>query len=660
MCGIAGIWKPNCRVDELTGVARSMADALRHRGPDDGDVWASIQNGLCLAHRRLAVVDLSPEGRQPMHSRCGRYVIVYNGEIYNYLVLRQELEQAGAAISWRGHSDTEVVLAAIAHWGIVDALQRFIGMFALAVWDNTDRTLYLARDRLGEKPLYYGIVDGGLVFASELKALRRHPRWQGSVDRVSLSLLLRYSYIPTPRSIYSNIYKLNPGSVLRLSANDLCDLAMLNAELRQGKASVYWSAVDVARRAIKCGYTGNEQDAEEELHRTLSAAVRGQMISDVPLGAFLSGGIDSSTVVALMQAQSAQPVRTFTIGFQEEEYDEVRYARAIAHHLGTHHTELYVTPADALGVIPRLPTVYDEPFGDSSQIPTLLLAGLARAHVTVSLSGDGADELFGGYNRYFWGSRLWRKFKYLPLNMRCRIASGISAIPPSSWNAMIKRLRLLMPAEARDGNVGDKLRKLADVLPSANPDSLYDTLVSLWKRPGEIVRGCPVSNEVSQFTRLEEDVVRFEQRMMLVDLLTYLPDDILVKLDRAAMSVSLESRLPFLDHRVVEYAWRLPFDYKVRRATGKWLLRRVLYRYLPRELFERPKRGFGVPLDSWLRGSLRGWAENLLDPGRLRQEGFFEVDPVRRTWEEHLSGKRNWQHHLWNVLMFQAWLECNQ
>lgn len=660
MCGIAGVWKPRCKIDELAEVAHSMAQALEHRGPDDGDVWTSAESGLCLAHRRLAVVDLSPEGRQPMRSHCGRYVIVYNGEIYNYPVLRQELEREGAAISWRGHSDTEVVLAAIAHWGIDDALQRFVGMFALAVWDDANKRLYLARDRLGEKPLYYGIVDGGVVFASELKALRRHPGWRESIDRISLSLLLRYSYIPTPRSIYSNIYKLVPGSLLTISGSDLCDVALLNSKLRKGKARIYWSAIDVARNAVRVGYTGNEQEAEEGLHRTLLDAVRGQMISDVPLGAFLSGGIDSSTVVALMQAQSPWPVRTFTIGFREEEYDEVKYARAIARHLGTQHTELYVTPADALNVIPRLPTVYDEPFADSSQIPTLLLSKLARGHVTVSLSGDGGDELFGGYNRYFWGGRLWRKFRYLPLNVRRLIATGISAISPLTWNVMAKRLRLFMPAEARDGNVGDKLHKLADVLPSADPDALYETLVSLWERPSDIVRGCPISGATSRFTTLANDVACFEQRMMLVDLLTYLPDDILVKLDRAAMSVSLESRLPFLDHRVVEFAWRLPLHYKIRHDTGKWLLRRVLFRYVPRYLIERPKRGFGVPLASWLRGSLRDWAEDLLDPARLRQEGFFEVNPIRRAWGEHLSGGRNWQHHLWGVLMFQAWLEQNQ
>ena len=657
MCGIAGIWKPRYRGNELREIAYSMAQALMHRGPDDGGVWISNDSGVCLAHRRLAVVDLSPEGRQPMRSRCGRYVIAYNGEIYNYLDLRQELEHAGAVMSWRGHSDTEVVLAAIAHWGIESALQRFTGMFALAVWNDANKTLHLARDRIGEKPLYYGVVDGGVVFASELKALRRHPGWRENVDRASLSLLLRYSYVPTPRSIYSNIYKLVPGSLLTLTAVELRDLALLNSEFQKGKVSIYWSAIDVARNAPRVGYTGNEQEAEEELHEKLLSAVRGQMISDVPLGAFLSGGIDSSTVVALMQAQSAHPVRTFTIGFQEEEYDEVKHARAIARYLGTQHTELYVTPADALSVIPQLPTVYDEPFADSSQIPTLLLSRLARAHVTVSLSGDGGDELFGGYNRYFWGGRLWRKFRYVPLSLRRLIASGISAISPLTWNIVTGRLRSLMPAEVRDGNVGDKLHKLAGVLPSADSDAMYETLVSLWERPSEVVRGCPMLSESSRFAMLAHGVSRFEQRMMLVDLLTYLPDDILVKLDRAAMSVSLESRLPFLDHRVVEFAWRLPFHYKIRHDVGKWLLRRVLCRYLPRHLFERPKRGFGIPLDSWLRGSLRDWAENLLDPVRLRQEGFLEANPIRRAWEEHLSGSRNWQHHLWGVLMFQAWLE---
>lgn len=661
MCGIAGIWDPRCPADELTRVARSMGQALLHRGPDDGDVWTSRASGLSLSHRRLAVVDLSPHGRQPMRSACGRYVIVYNGEIYNHLALREELQRLGATVSWRGRSDTEVVLASIAHWGLRAALQRFTGMFALAVWDEKARTLNLARDRLGEKPLYYGVIGNALVFASELKALRRYPGWRGEVDRASLDLLMRYSYVPAPRSIFVDIHKLVPGSLLSVSLDELDDVTALRGRLRQGTAIVaYWSAIEEAQRAMSLGSAGSTAEAEENLHDVLSAAVRGQMIADVPLGAFLSGGVDSSTVVALMQAQSARPVRTFTIGFHEDGYDEARYAHAVARHLGTHHTELYVTPADALELIPRLPAVYDEPFADSSQIPTLLLSRLTRAHVTVSLSGDGGDELFGGYNRYFWGGGLWRRIGDVPAPLRSLIAAAITAVPPVIWSGLARALRPVMPREARDGNVGDKLHKLAEVLPSKDPDSLYEALVSLWRKD-QPVRGGLASHRVSNLSRkLAASVPSFEERMMLVDLLTYLPDDILVKLDRATMSVSLESRLPFLDHRVVEFAWRLPLEQKIRDNTGKRLLRRVLYRYVPRELIERPKRGFAIPLDSWLRGPLRNWAEELLHPARLRRDGFFQAEVVSRKWHEHLTGTRNWQHALWNVLVFQAWLEAER
>lgn len=660
MCGIAGIWDPRRRAEEIEGIVCSMMHALTHRGPDDAGMWTAGASGLSLAHRRLAVLDLSSAGHQPMRSACGRYVMVYNGEIYNYAALRRELEQARAVTAWRGHSDTEVALAAIARWGVTGALQRFVGMFALALWDESEHALYLARDRVGEKPLYYGAVDGGLVFASELKALRRHPRWDGNVDRTSLAAFLRYSYVPTPASIYTDVYKLRPGTILRLMKSDLAEPAMLRAKLKEeGGVSTYWSALDTVQRGLASGYASDEGEAEDELNAVLGTAVKGQMISDAPLGAFLSGGVDSSTVVALMQAQSTRPVRTFTIGFREDAYDEAEYARRVARHLGTDHTELYITPADALDVIPRLPTVYDEPFADSSQIPTLLLAALTRSHVTVSLSGDGGDELFGGYNRYFWGSRLWRRIGWLPAGMRSLLGAGITAVSPPAWSLLARRVRLLMPAEARDGNVGDKLHKLAEVLPSTDADRLYEALVSLWKRPDDlVVGGGEPGDGIGRVCReLATLVPRFEQRMMLVDLLTYLPDDILVKLDRAAMSVSLESRLPFLDHRVVELAWRLPLNYKLRNGSGKWLLRRVLHRYVPRDLVERPKRGFGIPLDAWLRGPLREWAESLLDSERLQREGFLDPAPIRRKWEEHLAGRRNWQHHLWNVLAFQAWLE---
>lgn len=657
MCGIAGIWSPRLGRHELEAIARSMANALAHRGPDDSGLFTATESGLCLSHRRLSVLDLSPEGHQPMQSACGRYILVYNGEIYNHHALRRELERTGASATWRGHSDTETALAAFAHWGVSGALERFVGMFALALWDEAARTLYLARDRLGEKPLYYGVVDGAFVFASELKALRQHPGWRGTVDRESLSLLLRYGYVPAPLSIYSEVYKLTPGTVLRICEADLADAAGLRTGLHRPRAIPFWSAIEVARRGLSDPYKSSDQQAADELNGVLSTAINGQMVSDVPLGAFLSGGIDSSTVVALMQAQSSKRVRTFTIGFEDEAYNEARYARAVARHLGTDHTELLVTPRDALDVIPRLPQVYDEPFADSSQIPTMLLAELTRTHVTVSLSGDGGDELFGGYNRYFWGPRLWRTIGQLPLGVRSTLAAAITAMRPSWLSRCAKYLRPILPAEARDGNVGDKLHKVAEVLASPDRDAIYEALVCQWRSPSEIVIGHALPDAALQpLQRLASTVPSFEQRMMLADMLTYLPDDILVKLDRAAMSASLESRLPFLDHRVVEFAWRLPLSFKIRGETGKWLLRQVLYRYVPKEIIERPKRGFGVPIDSWLRGPLREWAEDLLNVDRLTADSFFRPDAIQRIWREHLAGQRNWQYRLWPVLMFQSWL----
>ncbi len=645
MCGIVG-FLGTTGGDEaaLTTLAQKMSACLSHRGPDDSGVWVDARVGLGLGHRRLSILDLSPMGHQPMASRCGRYVITFNGEIYNYLDIRHEIETSGAA-HWRGHSDTEVILAAIARWGIGPTLERLTGMFALAVWDQAERTLHIARDRLGEKPLYYGWLDGTLVFASELKALRVHPGWKGNIDRQALTLFLRHGYVPAPHSIYTRVRKLGPGTFLSVSPDG------------SSRESQYWSARDVAERGIAEPFDGSDSDAQEALERLLSRAVGRQMVADVPLGAFLSGGIDSSTVVALMQAQSARPVQTFTIGFREPGHNEAEHAKAVARHLGTDHTELYVTAAEAMNVIPRLPELYDEPFSDPSQIPTFLVAQLARRKVTVSLSGDGGDELFGGYNRHFIGRGLWNRVGWLPHRARGLFANAITTVSPGHWNRVLTTLMALAPDRLRYPNPGEKLHKLALVLGARDPDEVYLGLTSHWRRPTSVVLSGVEPEVPSSNGHRRAALPDFTQRMMFLDLISYLPDDILVKVDRAAMGVSLETRVPMLDHQVVEFAWRLPLSMKIRGGQGKWLLRQVLHKFVTRELIDRPKSVFDVPIGDWLRGPLRGWAEALLDEARLRREGYFDVGQVRTRWNEHLSGRRDWQQSIWNVLMFQAWLE---
>jgi len=645
MCGIAGFFGDDCAAEALAPRAVAMADALRQRGPDDAGVWTDPALGLALAHRRLAIIDLSPEGHQPMASACGRWILVFNGEIYNFQALRAELEHLGRR-DWRGHSDTEVMLAAFAHWGVEAALQRFVGMFAFALWDRRERTLTLARDRLGEKPLYYGWIGRRLLFGSELKALRAHPAFRGEIDRDALALLMRHGYIGAPHSIYRGIHKLPPGTFLTLAVEG-------------GQAAApqpYWSARQVAEQGQRDPFHGSDQEAVDELERLLMQAVRSQMVADVPLGAFLSGGIDSSTVVALMQAQSSRPVRTFSIGFWEPAFNEAEHAQAVARHLGTQHTELYVTPEEALAVIPRLPTLYDEPYADSSQIPTFLVATLARRHVTVSLSGDGGDELFCGYNRYFWASALWRRLGWAPAPLRSALAMGLTALAPATWDSLFRHLEPLLPQNRRYSNPGDKLHKLAGTLGARQPEQIYRELISFWKDTGRLVPGSREPVTVLNDPTAWPDLAEFEQRMMYLDMVTYLPDDILVKVDRAAMGVGLESRVPLLDHRVVEFAWRLPLALKLRDGQGKWTLRQVLYRHVPPKLIERPKMGFGIPLAEWLRGPLRDWSEALLDPQRLHREGWLDPDPIRARWREHLEGGRNWSYYLWNVLVFQEWL----
>lgn len=648
MCGITGFWdiiQQNHR-DEIPVIIQNMSDTLIHRGPDDAGIWVDIEAGIALGHRRLSIVDLSPLGHQPMMSANGRYIIIFNGEIYNFLELRQELEKLGH--HFRGNSDTEVMLASLVTWGLERAIKSFRGMFAFALWDRQEQVLHLGRDRLGEKPLYYGWVGNTFVFGSELKALQPYPGWEGEIDRNILTLFLRYNYIPEPYSIYQGIYKLLPGTTLSLSKADVRVLP---------QPVTYWSAKSVAESGLVNPFCSSDAQAIEHLDYLLRDAVRLQMVADVPLGAFLSGGVDSSTVVALMQAQSSKPIKTFSIGFHEDAYNEAHYAKAVAQHLQTDHTELYVNPQEALDVIPKLPTLYDEPFADSSQIPTFLVAQLARQHVTVSLSGDGGDELFAGYNRYFWGRKIWQQIGWIPPVVRDLAARTLTTISPQAWQRGFAVSNSLLSNKIKLPQFGDKLHKLAEILAVETPEAMYRQLISHWKNPEALVQGATEpSTPLTDYQGLAE-LPDFTQRMMYLDMVTYLPGDILTKVDRATMGISLESRIPFLDPRVIEFAWQVPLSQKIRNGQGKWLLRQVLYKYVPSNLIERPKMGFGVPIDQWLRGSLRDWAETLLNEHRLKQDGFLNPQPIRQKWTEHLSGDRNWQYYLWNILIFQAWLE---
>ncbi|MSP52950.1 MAG: asparagine synthase (glutamine-hydrolyzing) [Gammaproteobacteria bacterium] len=648
MCGFVG-YVSSVILNDSIELLQRMGDRITHRGPDDSGIWCDNGAGIGLVHRRLSIVDLSPAGHQPMLSGSGRYVIAFNGEIYNHLMLRAELETGSHAPNWRGQSDTETLLASFDEWGIETTVKKSIGMFAFAVWDKQTRQLTLGRDRIGEKPLYYGWQGQGeqavFLFGSELKALRVHPAFENSINRGALSLQLRHNYIPAPYSIYNGIAKLRQGCLLTVSLQQ-----------REAKESAYWSGLQVAKSGVAKPFTGSAEQAVDKLEVLLKDAIQQQMMADVPLGAFLSGGVDSSAVVALMQAQSSRPVKTFTIGFHENGYNEAGHAKAVAQHLGTDHTELYVTATQAMAVIPSLPSLYDEPFSDSSQIPTFLVSQLAKQSVTVSLSGDAGDELFCGYTRYGMTAKLWHKIALLPMPLRGLLAKGIMSVSPKHWNNLTGLLPL--SKSSRLINIGDKLHKGAGVLTNNNINELYAHFITHWANSASVVLGgLSLPTLVSELPNLTglNDI----ERMMALDYMTYLPDDILTKVDRAAMGVSLETRVPFLDHRVVEFAWQLPQSMKLRDGQSKWALRQVLYRHVPKELIERPKMGFGVPIGDWLRHDLRDWAEALLDTTRLRNEGFFHPEPIRQKWQEHLSGQRNWQYHLWDVLMFQTWLETN-
>ena len=640
MCGVAGIWdRRQMRAPAaVAAMVEAMTETLRHRGPDEGAVFTDVGARLALGHRRLSIVELSAAGAQPMISSCGRFVISYNGEVYNATELRPELEAAGRR--FRGHCDTEVIVEGAAVWGVEPTIRRLIGMFVIALWDRRERVLYLIRDRLGIKPLYWANFEDRIIFGSELKALRADTGWTPALDRDSLAAYLRFAYVPAPHTIYRGVRKLPPGSVLTVRERGAPEIAS------------FWSLADVARSGQSARLDISEEEVTTRLDVLLRDAIGRRMVADVPLGAFLSGGIDSSTVVALMQAQSPRPVRSFSIGFRDPGYDEAPHAAEVARHLGTDHTELYISPDHALSVIPNLATIYDEPFADSSQIPTFLVSEMTRRHVTVALSGDGGDELFGGYTRYFHGRTLWRVVRRVPQPARGLAAAGMRAVSPSAWSAV----GTVIPESIRPAHFGAKMRKLAGVLAGEpEPSLLYRQLVSQWADPENIVIGGAEPDGPLDDRRVKELVPDFIERMQYLDTVTYLPDDSLTKVDRASMAVSLEARVPLLDHRVVAFSWMLPSAMKGADGVGKRMLRRVLNRYVPQELIKRPKMGFAVPIGDWLRGPLRTWAEPLLDERRLAAEGIFDPEPIVKRWREHLAGAHDWHDSLWAVLMFQAW-----
>lgn len=636
MCGFVGVWSPtNNNQKEL---ANKMALALSHRGPDDSGVWSDNDSGIALAHRRLSILDLSDAGHQPMQSTCQRYILVFNGEIYNHLEIRKKLKSN----MWKGHADTETLVEAISQWGVEKTLKKLNGMFAFALWDKRLKKLILARDRVGEKPLYYGRCGDTFMFGSELKAFTKHSHWNPSVDRNSIALFLRHSYIPAPYSIYEGINKLQPAHFITIS-----DYGKTAAT-----PQCYW---DLAEKA-KTGIAGVIEDTDEmidEVDHLIKDSVSKRMLSDVPLGAFLSGGVDSTMVVAQMQSISQRKIQTFTIGFEEQGFNEAKHAKLIAEHLGTDHTELYITPKDAISVIPSLPSIYDEPFSDSSQIPTYLVSKLAKSKVSVCLSGDGGDELFFGYQRYQTSSRLWNKLKYMPRPIK----QGIASFLRKSSGKEISRLQYLLPKKYADAPLSDRISKIAELISHDNGDLLYKDIISHWKQPEKVVFGAVEPNTILDDYSINSTLNNLQERMMYKDILTYLPDDILTKVDRASMAVSLECRVPLLDHRLVELAWKIPMSRKYKDGNSKWILKKVLDRYVPRKIMDRPKMGFGVPIEHWLKDPLRDWGEDLLDEQRLRSQGLFDAALIRKMWNEHINGNRRWHYYLWDILMFQTWYD---
>jgi asparagine synthase (glutamine-hydrolysing) len=641
MCGITGfIFDSQISGIDIRSTLDRMTDALEHRGPDSRGTWIAEEVGVGLGHRRLAIRDLSPTGHQPMVSSCQRYVIAYNGEVYSHHEIAADLLKAGRTL--RGSSDTEVILEACAEWGVEPTVSRLIGMFAFALYDRDTRELVLVRDRLGIKPLYWGKFPHFLFFGSELKALRAAQGWQPRINRNALSAFMRHNYIPAPHSIYQGVYKLEPGTILKIGQDGVPAI------------STYWNLRSVVEHGIKSTLQKNDNEILGQLDNLICDAVKRRMVADVPLGALLSGGIDSSLVTALMAEQSDRPINTFSIGFQEKEFNEAPFAREIAKHLGTHHTELYAEPHHALNMVEKLPHWYDEPFADSSQIPTALVCELTKQHVTVVLSGDGGDELFAGYNRYALGLDMWKKANITPYAMRKTIARTLLAQPESRLDALAR----LLPSQWHHNQLGNKLHKFANAILLDDPDAMYRRMLSHWNEPDEIVLGSNESKGILWDPTVAKTIPNFLDRMQFLDTVTYLPDDILTKVDRASMSVALEARVPLLDHRVVEMAWRMPQHMKIRDGQSKWALRQILYKRVPRQLIERPKMGFGVPFDQWLRGPLRDWAGVLLDPVRLQKQGLFRPEPILQRWKAHLEGQ-NWGYPLWNVLMAQAWIEAN-
>ncbi len=650
MCGICGYYSEASLASN--SIIKKMNIALSHRGPDSSGIWQNDVMGIAFGHQRLSIIDLSSAGNQPMKSSSGNLILTYNGEIYNHLEIRKDLEKSLPNIKWKGNSDTETLLEAIDLWGIEKTLKNIDGMFAFGVWNQKTRRLILARDRLGEKPLYYGWQGKGenkvFLFASELKALKAHPEFNNMIYRDAMTLQLRHNCIPAPYSIYKNIFKLLPGHYLEMKQSDLKNKLLPSA-------NKYWSLIDKAIYGNNNQLILNDFNIQRDLEGILKNSVKKQMLSDVPLGAFLSGGIDSSTIVALMQSQSSTPIKTFTIGFSESDYSESENAKKIANHLGTNHTELYLSSKIALDVIPKLPEIYDEPFSDSSQIPTYLLSQLTKQHVKVAISGDGGDELFCGYNRYIISKKLEGIMSSIPINIRRILSSGLKAVSPQNWNKISK----FVPFLRKYKNFGDKIYKSANSLEAKNLYELYYNLCSHWKNPSDVIINGKEPGTLLNVFKPELYGLNNQQQMMALDSITYLPDDILVKVDRASMASSLETRLPFLDHKLIEYVYKIPHSLKFRNGQGKWILKQILNQHVPKNLTDRPKMGFGVPIDEWLRKPLRDWAENLLSDKKLEQEGYFNSKPIRTKWKQHLIGKKNWQFELWDILMFQAWLDKN-